>query len=106
MKPLVSINPATGSLIKSFDQYNERKIDRIIAGAYKAQKNWGSTTLQLRLACLKRLSEILADSKKEYASLMAEEMGKPLKQGLVKLKSAFGSNYFIGNSKIILKTKY
>ncbi len=106
MKPLVSINPATGSLIKSFDQYNERKIDRIIAGAYKAQKNWGSTVLQLRLACLKRLSEILADSKKEYASLMAEEMGKPLKQGIGEIeKCIWLCNYFIGNSKNYLSDK-
>ena len=82
MEPLLSINPSTGALIKSFDQYNENKVDRIICGAYKAQKNWGSTDLQFRLACLNRLSEILADSKKEYASSMTEEMGKPFKQGI------------------------
>ena len=106
MKPLLSINPSTGSLIKSFDQYNEKKIDRIIGGAYKAQKNWQSTDLHFRLACLERLSEILTDSKKEYASLMAEEMGKPLKQGIGEIeKCIWLFNYFIVNSENYLNDK-
>ena len=100
MKPLFSVNPSTDSIIKSFDQYSERKIYHIIDGACKVQKNWKNTDLDFRLACLERLSELLADYKREYASLMAEEMGKPFKQGISEIeKCIWLCNYFIGNSK-------
>ena len=106
MKPLLSINPSTGSIIKSFDQYGESKVDHIISGAHKIQKIWEKTELKFKLACIERLSEILADSKKEYASLMAEEMGKPFKQGTEEIeKCIWLCNYFIGNSKNYLKDK-
>ena len=41
MRPLLSINPSNGSIIKSFDQFSEKKIDHIIGGAYKVQKSLG-----------------------------------------------------------------
>ena len=106
MKPLLSINPYTNSIIKSFDQFSEKKIDRIIYGACKDQKIWEDTELNFKLACFERLSEILADSTKEYALLMAEEMGKPFKQGIGEIeKCIWLCNYFIGNSKNYLKDK-
>ena len=106
MKPLLSINPSTGSIFKSFDQYSEKKIDHIVDVGYKIQKNWRNTDLQFRLACLKSLSEILADLKKEYASLMAEEMGKPFKQGTGEIeKCIWLCNYFVDNSKNYLDDK-
>jgi len=106
MKPLLSINPSTGSIIKSFDQYGESKVDHIISGAHKIQKIWEKTELKFKLACIERLSEILADSKKDNASLMAEEMGKPFKQGIGEIeKCIWLCNYFIDNSKNYLKDK-
>ena len=106
MRPLLSINPSTGSIIKSFNQYSEKKLDQIIASAHKAQKTWEKTDLNLKLVCLKHLSEILADSKRDYASLMAEEMGKPFKQGTGEIeKCIWLCNYFINNSKNYLKEK-
>ena len=106
MRQLHSINPSNGSVIKSFDQFSKKKIDHIIGGAYKIQKNWRDTDLQFRLACLERLSAILADYKIEYASLMAEEMGKPFKQGIGEIeKCIWLCNYFIGNSKNYLNDK-
>ena len=65
-----------------------------------------NTDLDFRLACLERLSEFLADSKKEYASLMAEEMGKPFKQGIGEIeKCIWLCNYFVVNSKNYLRDK-
>ena len=106
MKPLLSINPSTSSIIKSFDQYSENKINHIINTAHKVQKFWENTELKFKLACIERLSEILADSKKDCASLMAEEMGKPFKQGIEEIeKCIWLCNYFIDNSKNYLKDK-
>ena len=65
MKPLFSINPSTGSIIKSFDQHNEKKNRSDYMRRLQSSKNWRNSDIQYKLACLGRLSEILADSKRE-----------------------------------------
>ncbi len=46
----------------------------------EAQKRWAATDLELRLNCLEQISGTLRDHKREYAVLMAQEMGKPVVQ--------------------------
>ena len=38
MKPLLSVNPSTGSLIKSFDQYSDEHINQLLNRASEIQK--------------------------------------------------------------------
>ena len=56
----------------------------------KLKKNGNNTDLKFRLTCLEQLSEVLSDSKREYSLLMAEEMGKPFKQGIGEIENVFG----------------
>ena len=100
MKPLLSVNPSTGSLIKSFDQYSDEHINQLLNRASEIQKNWQNTELCLRLTCLEHLSGILSDFKRDYALLMAEEMGKPIRQGIGEIeKCIWLCNYYISNSE-------
>ncbi len=104
MKPLFSTNPSTGIKIKSFSQHSDSKISNMLSKASEAQKSWEKSSLQFRLSCIKRLSEVLSDSKKEYSILMAEEMGKPYKQGVGEIeKCIWLCNYYIENSEQFLK---
>ena len=106
MTPLLSINPSTGIEIKSYPQYSYDRINNIIKSATEAQKIWKNTDLKFRLGCIKQLSEIISDHKREYSSLMAEEMGKPLKQGISEIeKCVWLCNYYIKNSKEYLEDK-
>ena len=106
MTPLLSINPSTGREIKSYPQYSYERINAILTNASEAQNSWKDTDLTFRLDCIKQLSEIVSDRKREYASLMAEEMGKPLKQGIGEIeKCIWLCNYYIKNSKEYLKDK-
>ncbi len=100
MKPLLSVNPSTGSLIKSFDQYSDEHINQLLNRSSEIQKNWQNTELCLRLTCLEHLSGILSDFKRDYALLMAEEMGKPIRQGIGEIeKCIWLCNYYVNNSE-------
>ena len=106
MKPLLSINPSTGLQIRSYKQHSTDEIENILNRSVEAQKNWQNTDLKFRLTCVEQLSEILSDSKEEYSSLMAEEMGKPFKQGIGEIeKCIWLCDYYIENSKKYLKDK-
>ena len=106
MKPLLSINPSTGHEIRSYNQHSNEEIENILNSSIEAQKNWQNTDLKFRLTCLVQLSEILSDSKREYSLLMAEEMGKPLKQGIGEIeKCIWLCDYYIENSKKYLEDK-
>ena len=106
MKPLLSINPSTGFKIRSYNQHNNVEIENILNSSFEAQKNWKNTDLKFRLTCLEQLSEVLSDSKREYSSLMAEEMGKPFKQGVGEIeKCIWLCNYYVENSKKYLDDK-
>ena len=106
MTPLLSINPSNGMVIKSYPQYSYERITKILNHAAEAQNNWKNTNLKFRLERIKQLSEIVSDRKREYASLMAQEMGKPLKQGIGEIeKCIWLCNYYILNSEEFLKDK-
>ncbi len=79
---LVSINPATGKEIQSYPQHSSIEVKYILDQSVVAQQQWKNTSLELRNSCLEQLAGILRDRAREYAILMAEEMGKPVSQGL------------------------
>jgi succinate-semialdehyde dehydrogenase/glutarate-semialdehyde dehydrogenase len=79
---LVSINPATGKEIQSYPQHSSIEVKYILDQSVVAQQQWKNTSLELRISCLEQLAGILRDRAKEYSILMAEEMGKPVSQGL------------------------
>jgi succinate-semialdehyde dehydrogenase/glutarate-semialdehyde dehydrogenase len=79
---LVSINPATGKEIQSYPQHSSIEVKYILDQSVVAQQQWKNTSLELRNSCLEQLAGILRDREREYAILMAEEMGKPVSQGL------------------------
>lgn len=52
-----------------------------------------------RLKMLKNLAEIMGKKKEQYAELMANEMGKVLKEGIGEIdKCIKHTNYYIENS--------
>ena len=77
---LVSINPATGKELQTYSEHSEPEVQRILDQTVEAQKKWAATDLGFRLYCLERISGTLRDRKREYAVLMAKEMGKPVAQ--------------------------
>ena len=93
--PLISINPATSEEIKIYPEYSLDEIDNILSKAINAQKKWSLLELDFRLECISIISGILKDRKREYASIMANEMGKPIAQAKAEVdKCAWLCDYY------------
>ena len=103
---LISIEPATGNEIKAYPKHSPNEVAYILDQASQAQKNWCNTDLDLRISCLEQAAGTLRDRAKEYAKLMAREMGKPLSQGLGEIeKCAWLCEYYAEKSKSFLDDK-
>jgi succinate-semialdehyde dehydrogenase/glutarate-semialdehyde dehydrogenase len=90
-----SINPASGTPVSSYEEMQRNEVNRIVEQAHQAHLDWRHVSFRDRAAPMKKAGQILRDRAPEYASLMAEEMGKPFKDGAAEIeKCAACCDYF------------
>src|SRR6185312_15642983 len=58
------------------------EVSKTIEKAHAAFLNWRKTSFGERAALMKKAGQILRGKSEEFGKLMAEEMGKPLKDGI------------------------
>jgi len=101
---IVSINPATGETIKTYDEMSPAQAAAAVDQAHEAWRTWRRTPFAERARLMKRAAAILRERKTELAVLMAQEMGKPLKQGVAEAeKCALGCDYFAETAEAHLR---
>tara|TARA_A100001015_G_scaffold306867_1_gene401814 strand:+ start:11614 stop:12996 length:1383 start_codon:yes stop_codon:yes gene_type:complete len=104
---LKSINPKNNIELSSWDIPSSNDLKHIIKKTARAQLNWSEIKLTSRLAQLKNLTQLLKESCNEMSILMADEMGKPKKQGIGEIsKCAWLCDYYYKNSEQILSDKH
>ena len=98
-----SINPATGKEIKSYKEMSLEEIESIISKTESSFKGWSNTDFSTRKSCMKNASQVLKEKKDKYATLMTEEMGKPIKQSFSEIeKCAWVCDYFADSAETFL----
>ena len=103
---LKSINPKNNIELRTWDILSLNDIDIIIKKTAQTQSNWSKIDLNTRLIHLKKLTQILRQRADDMSNLMADEMGKPKKQGLKEIiKCAWLCDYYLENSEKILSDK-
>lgn len=85
---LVSRNPATGDVIRSYPAHSKDEIDDRIAGSVTAWRQWSSTPIDGRTRFLLNLAELLEQRADQYGRLITSEMGKPLKEAVAEVNKA------------------
>jgi succinate-semialdehyde dehydrogenase/glutarate-semialdehyde dehydrogenase len=100
---LESINPATGVVVETFEEMNERATTDALDRAERAARSWGETALAERASMLKRAAQILRQQARIHAELMAREMGKPVRQGEAESeKCAWACEYYAEHAERFL----
>ena len=103
---LKSVNPKNNSPIKIWDIHSEIEIKSIINNAAEAQAYWSKLDLSSRLKPFKVLSHVINKKSKEMITLMADEIGKPKKQGIEEInKCVWLCEYYLNHSKQVLEDK-
>ncbi len=99
-----SVNPATGSPIKVYEEMSAAEVDRIIDAVHDAFRQWRRTPLTERATLVRRAAFGLRKNVNEYARLMAIEMGKPMREGRAEVeKCASGCEYYAENAERFLQ---
>ncbi|XZF16461.1 NAD-dependent succinate-semialdehyde dehydrogenase [Chitinophagaceae bacterium MMS25-I14] len=84
---LVSVNPATGAEIASYDVYDEAKVEKAAVLAHKTyDQQWRKASFKERGAVLKNIAKQIRKQKQYLAELATAEMGKPLVQSIAELE--------------------
>lgn len=102
-----SINPATGEVLKTFEEMSDAEVDRALAQAQAAYERWRDTSFAERAAKLKSAAAYLRAHRDEIAKLATLEMGKPITQAQAEVeKSAWGCDWYAENAERILADEH
>lgn len=77
-----SINPHSGQRIRNFETQRDEHIDDCLRGAADTFLNWRKTSFADRAKLLRAAAALLRERKNDLALLMAEEMGKVVRDGV------------------------
>src|SRR5438128_2113576 len=100
---LQAINPATGEAVAAYDELSAEAVQGIIADTHQAYLRWRATSFPERAALMRDAAEVLRGNAREYARLMAAEMGKPIRHGIAEVqKCAAGCDYYAEHAERFL----
>jgi succinate-semialdehyde dehydrogenase/glutarate-semialdehyde dehydrogenase len=104
---MTAVNPTTGETIKTYEELTTTAVRSTIAQAHDAFLDWKHTTFAERRRFMKRAADILRERANEYAVLMAQEMGKPVKDGRAEAeKCAWACDYYAENAETFLQPEF
>lgn len=80
------VNPATGEIVQTYEEMTPEAIAERIAAAETVSADWRRISAADRAALLASAANVLENEVEGLASLMAMEMGKPIKDGRAEIK--------------------
>ena len=100
---LKSINPYDGSLIASYDQVSEDKLEELLNKSASQWVEWRATPFNKRKSLLEETAKILRERKEQYASLITREIGKAINESRGEIeKCAWVCEYYAENAQRFL----
>ncbi|CAN5374001.1 NAD-dependent succinate-semialdehyde dehydrogenase [soil metagenome] len=81
-----TINPATGKVISTYQEMSEQEVNTIINACHQSFLLWSQQDFAERGKKMLKAAEILLNNKDKYASLITQEMGKPISQAKAEIE--------------------
>ena len=78
--PYTSLNPSTNQLIQTYASWNGHHLEQALEKTHHAQQAWAQTTFPQRAEVLRNVAIQLRARRDHYATLITQEMGKPLRE--------------------------
>ncbi len=79
---VVSVNPATGSVLREFECASASQVQAAVARAQAAQMAWAEIGVRKRIDVVREFRRRLLEKKSEIAAAITEEAGKPVAEAL------------------------
>lgn len=77
-----SVNPTTGEVVESFEVMSDAEVRDLVTKAATGYSFWETKTPTERGTVIERVGKLFLERAEELAKIAAEEMGKPLSQGI------------------------
>src|ERR687897_3574117 len=99
-----TVNPATGKVIAKYQNMTDHQIREKVKNARSALKDWKNLDIGERCSLTRNLGRIMRRNKSEYAKLITEEMGKPVRQATAEVeKCAWLCDYYSETAEAFLR---
>ena len=85
MGTLISTSPSTGATVGSWETHTAVQLEQSVQAAHDAFRTWRTSAWAQRTALLEAVADQLTSRRAELARLMADEMGKPIAEGLAEV---------------------
>src|ERR1700739_3086141 len=103
MMTIQAINPATSEVLKTYEEMAPETVKGIVIKTHEAFLGWRRTTFSDRAGLMRKAAEVLRANAGEYAHLMAQEMGKPVRDGVAEAqKCALGCDFYAEHAERFL----
>jgi len=103
---LKSTDPSTGEVFAEHPVLEPQEIFLRLRQAAEAFEPWASLSFADRAQKMKRAADVLRKKEREHATLISQEMGKPIKQSRAEvLKCATACDYFADNAEKFLTSE-
>ena len=90
-----AINPATGEVVATHNEMKTDVVAGIVESVHAAALDWRLASYADRAVPMRKAAEILRKEARDFAHLMAREMGKPVRDGVAEAqKCAVACDYF------------
>jgi succinate-semialdehyde dehydrogenase/glutarate-semialdehyde dehydrogenase len=100
---ITSVSPTNGEVIAEYEETSQDDVRRHIETSATVQKDWEHQAIDDRAQPMVRMAELLEANRDGLASLMADEMGKPVSQGAAEVdKCAWVCRHYAESAKQIL----
>ena len=100
---LTSINPATNSVVNTYDEMSIDETNSIIESVNTEYYKWKATTISQRSKMMFNAAKVLKKNIKKYSELMTTEMGKPIAQAKAEVeKCAWVCEYYAEKAEVFL----
>ncbi len=77
-----AVNPATGETVATYQEHDDKEVEKRLATAEEAFEEWSDRPLPEREELIAAAGDVLRENKQKYAEIMTEEMGKPISQAV------------------------
>ncbi len=99
-----SVNPFTEKVMNEFILMSQSEVTSLVMKARQAFLGWKSRPVEERTALLKKLAGVLREEKRNYATLITQEMGKPIRDAMAEVeKCAWLADYYAENAGKMLQ---
>jgi succinate-semialdehyde dehydrogenase/glutarate-semialdehyde dehydrogenase len=100
---MVALNPADGSLIRTYEETPDIEVEAHVALAHLAHLDWKKTPFSYRSELMHRAARILRERSREFGELMTLEMGKPIAGAVAEAeKCAWVCEYYANGAEAFL----